>query len=87
VAHAYNPSYSGGRDQEDLGLKPTWANSSRDPTSKKSFTKIGLVECLKVKALNSSPSTAKTKQNKTKPCMHEIRSFRKYSATLSAGVS
>jgi hypothetical protein len=27
VAHAYNPSYSGGRDQEDLGLKPARANS------------------------------------------------------------
>jgi hypothetical protein len=29
VAHTYNPSYSGGRDQEDLGLKPSqhWANS------------------------------------------------------------
>jgi hypothetical protein len=23
VAQAYNPSYSGGRDQEDYGLKPT----------------------------------------------------------------
>jgi phosphate/sulfate permease len=22
VAHAYNPSYSGGRDKEDQGLKP-----------------------------------------------------------------
>jgi hypothetical protein len=22
VAHAYNPSYSGGTDQEDQGLKP-----------------------------------------------------------------
>jgi hypothetical protein len=30
VAHAYNPSYSGGRDQEDQGSKPAWANSSRD---------------------------------------------------------
>jgi hypothetical protein len=28
VAHTYNPSYSGGRDQEDCGLKPAWANSS-----------------------------------------------------------
>jgi hypothetical protein len=35
VAHAYNPSYSGGREQEDHGLKPAWANRSRDPTSKK----------------------------------------------------
>jgi hypothetical protein len=30
----YNPSYSGGRDQEDHGLKPALANSSRDPISK-----------------------------------------------------
>jgi hypothetical protein len=30
VAHACNPSYSGGRDQEDHGLKPVQANSSRD---------------------------------------------------------
>jgi hypothetical protein len=43
VAHAYNPSYSGGRDQEDRGLKPAGANSSRDLISgkkkKKCFTK------------------------------------------------
>jgi hypothetical protein len=29
-AHAYNPSYSGGRDQEDRSLKPAQANSSRN---------------------------------------------------------
>jgi hypothetical protein len=28
VAHAYNPSYSGGRDQEDPGLKADQVNSS-----------------------------------------------------------
>jgi hypothetical protein len=28
VAHICNSSYSGGRDQEDPGSKPTWANSS-----------------------------------------------------------
>jgi hypothetical protein len=28
VAHAYNPSYSGDRDQEDIGSKPALANSS-----------------------------------------------------------
>jgi hypothetical protein len=40
VAHAYNPSYSGGRDQEDhCSLKPAQANSSRDPISKNPFTK------------------------------------------------
>jgi pSer/pThr/pTyr-binding forkhead associated (FHA) protein len=27
VVHAQNPSYSGGRDQEDHGLKPALANS------------------------------------------------------------
>jgi hypothetical protein len=34
VAHTCNPSYSGGRDQEDCGLKSSWANSSRNPISK-----------------------------------------------------
>jgi hypothetical protein len=29
VAHACDPSYSGSRDQEDLGSKPAWANSLR----------------------------------------------------------
>jgi hypothetical protein len=28
VAHTCNPSYSGGRDQEDLGSKPAQANTS-----------------------------------------------------------
>jgi hypothetical protein len=35
VTHACNPSYSGGRDQEDHGSKSAWAKSSRDPFSKK----------------------------------------------------
>jgi hypothetical protein len=25
VAHTCDPNYSGGRDEEDCGLKPTWA--------------------------------------------------------------
>jgi hypothetical protein len=66
VAHACNPSYSGGRDQEDHGSKPARANSSRDPISKKTFTKIGLVEWLKVKALSSNTSTAKKKKKERK---------------------
>jgi hypothetical protein len=41
VAHACNPSYSGGRNQEDCGLKPAQANSSQDPVSKKPITKKG----------------------------------------------
>jgi hypothetical protein len=38
VALAYNLSYSGGRDQEDQGSKPAWANSLSDPISKNPFT-------------------------------------------------
>jgi hypothetical protein len=60
VAHAYYPSYSGGRDQEDNGSKPVWASSSMGPYLEKPFTKVGLVEWLKVKALSSSPSTSTT---------------------------
>jgi hypothetical protein len=48
VTHAYNPSYSGGRNQEDHNLKPVWANSSQDPILKKTITKKVLVEWLKV---------------------------------------
>jgi hypothetical protein len=29
VAHTCNPSYSGGREQEDRGSKPAWSNSLR----------------------------------------------------------
>jgi hypothetical protein len=41
VAHACNPSYSGGKDQEDCGSKPAWANSSWDPILKKTITEKG----------------------------------------------
>jgi hypothetical protein len=56
----YNPRYSGGRDQEDCGLKPAQANSSVRPYLKKLFTKIGLVKWLNVKALSSAPVPQKT---------------------------
>jgi hypothetical protein len=63
VAHACNPSYSGGRDQEDHGSKLDQANSSRNPISKTPITKRGLVELLKVEALSSN-SRAKKKKKK-----------------------
>jgi hypothetical protein len=45
VAHACNPSFSGGRDQEDRISKPAWANSLQDPILKNLLSlKIGLVE-------------------------------------------
>jgi hypothetical protein len=34
VAHSWNPSYSGGRDQEDCDLKPAQANTFHDPITK-----------------------------------------------------
>jgi hypothetical protein len=63
VAHVCNPSYSGGRDQENRGSKPAWTNRSRDPILKNPLQK-GLVEWLKVQALSSS-STAKKKKKRT----------------------
>jgi hypothetical protein len=56
VAHAYNLSYSGGRNQ------PAQENSSSRHYLENPFTKIRLVEWLKVKALSSSPSTEKKNQ-------------------------
>jgi hypothetical protein len=47
VAHACNPGYSEGRDQEDHGLKPALANGSWHPVSKIRNTKPALVEWLK----------------------------------------
>jgi hypothetical protein len=66
VAHFYNPSYSGGRDQEDHGLKPAWTNSLQEPILKISITKIELVELLKVKALNSNHCNPPPPQKKKK---------------------
>jgi hypothetical protein len=48
VAHAYNPNYSRGIDQEDHKSKPARTNSSQDPIWEKKKYKKGLVEWLKV---------------------------------------
>jgi hypothetical protein len=65
VVHAYNPSCSGGRNQEDQDSKPTWANSSRNYLENTLHRKE-LMEWLKVKVLSSSPSTTKKKKRKEK---------------------
>jgi hypothetical protein len=39
MAHTCNPSYSGGRDQEESGSKPALANSSERPPSQKNLHK------------------------------------------------
>jgi hypothetical protein len=61
VAHACNPSYSGGRDQENRSSKPAWANSLQDPILKEPITNIALVEWLQGEGLSSIPSTEKKK--------------------------
>jgi hypothetical protein len=61
VAHTCTLSYSGGRDQEDGGLKPARANCSQDSILKKTF-KERLVEWLKAWALGSNPSSTHTKK-------------------------
>jgi hypothetical protein len=65
VAHVYNPSYTGGRNQEDLSSKPAQANSLKDLIFNKPITKRGLVEYLKVGAVSSNPSVTKRKKKKT----------------------
>jgi hypothetical protein len=65
VAHACNPSYSGGRGQEDHSSKPARGNSSRDPISKNRSGEVAQGE-----GLSSSPSTAKKERKKS-----EIMSF------------
>jgi hypothetical protein len=39
VAHAYNPSYLGDRDQEEHDSKPAWANSSGDTIKNTQYKK------------------------------------------------
>jgi hypothetical protein len=51
-------------------LEASGANSFLRPYLEKPFTKIGLVEWLKVKALSSSPSMAKTKKRKKREITH-----------------
>jgi hypothetical protein len=68
VAHACNPSYLGGRDQEIHGSKPAQANNSQDHISKIPNTNQGWQSGSsdRVSALRSRPSTAKKKKERKK---------------------
>jgi hypothetical protein len=72
VAHTYNPSYSGGRDQEDRGSKPVGQTIQETLSRKTLSQKIGLVEWLKVKALSSSPNTAKKQKEHKQICQVRV---------------
>jgi hypothetical protein len=72
VAHAYNPSYSGGRDQEDWGSKSDQANSSTRSYLKKSLHKRkkkkkagGVTQGI---GPEFKPSTAKKKEKSWPEC-------------------
>jgi hypothetical protein len=60
VAHAYNPSYSGGRDQEKLA----WTNSSWDPISKKTHHKKRVGSVAQGESLEFKPQHCKKIKNK-----------------------
>jgi hypothetical protein len=64
VVHAYNPSYSGGRNQKDTSSKPAQTKKFTRHIQKP-CTKIWLLEWMKEKALSFKPQYYK-KQNKTK---------------------
>jgi hypothetical protein len=64
VAHTCNPSYSGGRDQEDRSSKPAQENGSTRPYVENTHHKNRTVGVAKVKALSSNPSTTKKKKRK-----------------------
>jgi hypothetical protein len=65
--HACNPSYSGGREQEDHGLKPTWANSSQDPISK-TLHKNRAGTVAQCEGPEFKPQYQKKKDNKVNEC-------------------
>jgi hypothetical protein len=65
VASACNPSYSGGRNQEDRVSKPAGANSSQDPILKKPIRQKGWWSGSRCR-----PSTAKNKQTNKRTVGH-----------------
>jgi hypothetical protein len=62
VAQTCNPSYSKRQRSEGSQFKASLGKQFMRPYLGKPFTKIGLVEWLKVKALSSNPSTANKKK-------------------------
>jgi hypothetical protein len=68
VTHFCNPSYSGGRDQEDRSSKPAWANNSTRPYLEKCLHKKGLVKWLKGEGPEFKSQYQKKKKKKKKKC-------------------
>jgi hypothetical protein len=70
VAHACNPSYSEGRDQEDHGLKPAQANSSGDFISQNPITKIWAGRVAQSEGPEFNPQHCKKKTFKVCICFY-----------------
>jgi hypothetical protein len=74
VTHAYNPSYSGDRDQEDQGLKPVGANncetlSRKSPTHKKRAGGVAQGVSLEFKPQNHTHTKGGLGTNSGEPCI------------------
>jgi hypothetical protein len=69
MAHACNPSYSEGRDQEDHSLKPAQANSLWDGISKKIFTRKGWQRGSRCRSWVQTPVPQKKKRNLWNICV------------------
>jgi hypothetical protein len=69
VAHVCNLNYSGGRDAENHGSKPAWANSAQDPISRKPITAKG---CGVAHNSEFKPQYRKKKEKKKKKLKTKI---------------
>jgi hypothetical protein len=65
MAHACNPSHSGGRDQEDRGLK-----SAGETLSRKTLHKNRVGEVAQGEGPEFKPSTGRKKKKTKKPKIH-----------------
>jgi hypothetical protein len=72
LVHACNPSYSGGRDQEDHGQKPAQADSSRDPILKNPSQKYRSGGVVQGEGPEFKPQYRKKKKKKKKKLPAEL---------------
>jgi hypothetical protein len=63
VAHAYNLSYSGGRNQEDLGSKSAWPDPNLEKTHHKKEGSEGAGRVAQGIGPEFKPSTANNNNN------------------------
>jgi hypothetical protein len=79
VTHACNPSYSGGGDQVDHGLKPAWENSSQDRISKTPITKKKAGGMAQDVGSEFKPQCHKKKKERKKEIQEEEQVWREHS--------